>query len=95
MRSHWITKFTRQDNDEKIWTSVQSYEDARTALIAKEHSRACDGHAVTAASAVEKRANELVGEIRNEDEREIYGKFKDKQGHDSGSWRITSLVTLI
>jgi adenosine deaminase CECR1 len=55
-------------------------EDPRTALIAKEHSQAFDGHAVTAALAVEKWANELVGEIRKEDEREIYGKLKDKQG---------------
>jgi adenosine deaminase CECR1 len=70
----------REINGEKTFTSVQSYEDARAALIAMESSQAFDGHAIAAASAVEKRANELVGEIKKEDEREIYGKLKDKHG---------------
>jgi adenosine deaminase CECR1 len=59
---------------------VQSYEEARAALIATENSQAFDGQAVAAALAIEKRANELVGAIRKEDEKEIYGKLKDKDG---------------
>lgn len=59
------------------WTSIQSYEEARAALIAKENSQAFDAEAVAAASDIEKRANELIGAIRKEDEKEIYGNNKD------------------
>ena len=70
----------REINGEKSWASVQSYEEVRMALIVTENSQAFDGQAVVAASALEKRANELVGAIRKEDEKEIYCKLKDKDG---------------
>jgi adenosine deaminase CECR1 len=40
---------------------VQSYKEARAALIDTENSQVFDGQAVAAASAIEKRPNELVG----------------------------------
>jgi hypothetical protein len=61
----------REINSEKTWTLVESYEEACAALIATENSQAFDSQAVAAASAIEKRANELVSTIRKEDEEEI------------------------
>lgn len=82
--SPWTEKITRQKmrdiNGETTFSSVQDYEGARAALIARENSQAFDGHAVATASATEKRANELVSAIRKDDEKEIYGKLRDKDG---------------
>jgi adenosine deaminase CECR1 len=85
MSPSWITeKVTRQKmrdiNGEMIFTSVHGYEEARAALIARENSRAFDGRAVATASDLEKRANELVGAIRENDERDVYGALRDKHG---------------
>jgi adenosine deaminase CECR1 len=85
MPPSWITeKVTRQrmreTNGETTFTSVQGYEEARTALIARENSQAFDGRAVANASNIEIRANEIIGEIRKSDERDVYGALRDKHG---------------
>jgi adenosine deaminase CECR1 len=67
-------------NISSYWTSVQNYKDTCRALIAKKYLQVFDRYTVTAASAVEKQANKLVGKIGKKDKKEIYSKFKDKQG---------------
>jgi hypothetical protein len=73
---------------------VQSYKEARAALIAAENSQAFDGQAVAAASAIEKRANELVGAIIKRIQRKFIASSKTRMD-DSGSWRVTSLAMSI
>jgi adenosine deaminase CECR1 len=77
-------KITRQKmreiNGETTFTKVDDYEEARKALIARENSQAFDGRAIATASDLEKRANELIGAIRKNDEREVYGVLRDKHG---------------
>ena len=84
MPSSWTEKVTRQKmreiNGETTFTSVQGYEEARAALIARENSQAFDGRAVATASDVEKRANELISAIRKKDERDVYGALRDRHG---------------
>jgi adenosine deaminase CECR1 len=85
MPSSWIAeKVTRQKmreiNGEITFTTVQSYEEARAALIARENSQAFDERAVATASDLEKRANELISAIRKNDEKDVYGALRDRNG---------------
>lgn len=85
MPPSWITeKVTRQKmreiNGETTFTTVQSYEEARAVLIARENSQAFDGRAVATASDLEKRANELISAIRKNDEKDVYGALRDRNG---------------
>ncbi len=85
MPPSWITeKVTRQKmreiNGETTFTSVESYEEARATLIAREHLQAFDGRAVATASELEKRANELISAIRKTDEKDVYGALRDRHG---------------
>jgi len=87
MAPSWITeKVTRQKmreiNGETTFTSVQGYQEARAALIALENSQAFDGRAAATASDLEKRANEIVAAIRKNDEKDVYGAFRDKRGRE-------------
>jgi adenosine deaminase CECR1 len=63
---------------------VQSYKEARAALIATENSQAFDRQAVAAASAIEKRANELVGVIIKRMKRKFIASSKTRMD-DNGS----------
>lgn len=84
MPPSWITeKVTRQKMKEihgEVFATVNEYEAARASLIARENAQAFDGRAIATASAVEKRANELVAAIRKTDDADVYGSLRDRHG---------------
>jgi adenosine deaminase CECR1 len=85
MPPSWITeKVTRQKmreiNGERAFTSVNEYEEARAALIARESLQSFDGQAIATASPLERRANEIVEAIRENDNKAVYGTLKDRHG---------------
>jgi adenosine deaminase CECR1 len=85
MPTSWIAeKVTRQKmkeiNGETTFATVQSYEEARATLIARENLQAFDGRAIAIASDLEKRANEVVIAIRKADEKDVYGALRDSNG---------------
>lgn len=61
-------------------SSIEAYDEARSAILAREKAQAFDGDAQKNATALERRAAQIVKEIKKSDAQIVYADTKDENG---------------
>jgi adenosine deaminase CECR1 len=85
MAPSWIhEKITHQKmkamNGHSKFQTVDAYEEERSSLLTQEKSESFDGQAMLTASAQERRANDIVMEVRQRDAELFYNSGRDIAG---------------